>query len=251
MKLFDEKVALVTGASSGIGRAAAVAFAREGANVIVIARRENEGQETVELIRKAGSDGLFIQADVAKTTDIEAMFEKTISTYGRLDYAFNNAGVEGALVPLAEQTEADFDRVISINLKSVWLCMKYQIQHMLEHGGGAIVNNASIYGQVALPALPIYTASKHGVIGLTKAAALAYAKQNIRVNAVCPGDIETPMAHRDIGTDEKVKQYGEATVTGHWGKPEDIGEAVVWLCSDKAAFVIGQSLFVDGGYTIR
>ncbi len=180
MALFTGKVALVTGGSSGIGRATAIAFARKGASVVVASRRSEEGEETVKLVKEAGSDGLFVKTDVTQATDVEAMVEQTIRSYGRLDYAFNNAGIEQAPSPLVEQTEETFDQIIDINVKGVWLSMKYQIPQMLKNGGGAIVNMSSILGLVGAAGVPIYVASKHAVVGLTKAVALEYAKQGIR-----------------------------------------------------------------------
>lgn len=249
MASFSGKVAIVTGGSSGIGRATAIAFAREGAIVVVASRREDEGEETVQRVKEARSDGVFVKTDVAKEADISAMVEKTIQSYGRLDYAFNNAGVEQLPTPLSEQTEEDFDRIININVKGVWLSMKYQIPQMLKNGAGAIVNMSSIAGLIGAPTLPIYVASKHAVVGLTKSLALEYAKSGIRINAVCPGYIQTPLVERlDKQLQEQMIQMHPI---GRAGKPEEIAEAVVWLCSDKASFVIGHSLALDGGYVAQ
>lgn len=246
MTLFSGKVAIVTGGSSGIGRASAIAFAREKAMVVVASRREDEGQETVRLIKEAGSDGFFVKTDVAKEADVKAMVEKTIQAYGRLDYAFNNAGIEQLPTPLVEQTEETFDKVMNINVKGVWLSMKYQIPQMLKNGGGAIVNMSSVAGLIGTPTLSIYVASKHAVLGLTKSIALEYAKSGIRVNAVCPGYIQTEMVERfDRQMQEQMVQMHPI---GRAGQPEEIAEAVVWLCSDKASFVTGHSLTLDGGY---
>ena len=244
------KVAIVTGGSSGIGRACAIAFAREGASVVVASRREDEGQETVRLIKEAGSDGFFVKTDVAKEADVSTMVEKTVARYGRLDYAVNNAGIEQVPSPLIDQTEETFDQIININLKGVWLSMKYQIRQMLTNGGGAIVNISSAAGLVAIPGIPIYTASKHGVVGLTKAVAVEYAKQGIRVNVVCPGSIQTDMYERFAkGNAQGIEQIKQMHPIGRVGKAEEIANAAIWLCCDGASFVTGQSLGVDGGYT--
>lgn len=246
MTLLSGKVAIVTGGSSGIGRASAILFAREKAMVVVASRREDEGQETVRLVKEAGSDGFFVKTDVAKEADVKAMVEKTIQAYGRLDYAFNNAGIEQLPTPLVEQTEETFDKVMNINVKGVWLSMKYQIPQMLKNGGGAIVNMSSVAGLIGTPTLSIYVASKHAVLGLTKSVALEYAKSGIRVNAVCPGYIQTQMVERfDRQMQEQMVQMHPI---GRAGQPEEIAEAVVWLCSDKASFVTGHSLTLDGGY---
>lgn len=245
------KVAIVTGGSSGIGKATAIAFAREGAKVVVASRREKEGQETVKQVQSAGSEGFFIKTDVSKETDVSAMVEKTIATYGHLDYAFNNAGIEQIPTPLVEQTEETFDQVMDINVKGVWLCMKHQIPQMLVSGGGAIVNMSSIAGIIGAPGLPIYVASKHAVLGLTKSVALEYAKEGIRINAVCPGMIETDLLDRAFANQEVKERLIAMHPIGRVGKPEEIAEAVVWLCSDKASFVTGQSLPLDGGYVTQ
>ena len=251
MSLFDGKVALVTGGTSGIGRATAIAFANEGAKVVVAGRREKEGTETVEQIRQAGGDAVFVQTDVTKENDIKNLIDTTLKTYGRLDYAFNNAGVEQPLTPLTDQTEDDFDRVINTNVKGVWLSIKHQIPAMLQNGGGAIVNNSSVAGIIGLSGVPIYIASKHAVIGLTKAIALEYAKQSIRVNAVLPAAIETDMFNR-FADNQEARSYIESLhPIGRTGRPEEIADAVIWLCSDKASFVTGQSLAIDGGFTAQ
>ena len=251
MASLSGKVAIVTGGSSGIGKATAIAFAREGAKVVVASRREKEGQETVKQVQSAGSEGFFIKTDVSKETDVSAMVEKTIATYGHLDYAFNNAGIEQIPTPLVEQTEETFDQVMDINVKGVWLCMKHQIPQMLVSGGGAIVNMSSIAGIIGAPGLPIYVASKHAVLGLTKSVALEYAKEGIRINAVCPGMIETDLLDRVFANQEVKERLIAMHPIGRVGKPEEIAEAVVWLCSDKASFVTGQSLPLDGGYVAQ
>ena len=252
MEEFENKVALVTGGSSGIGRATALAFANKGAKVIVAARRNEEGESTVSMIRDVGGDARFVQTDVSKNSEVEAMVNSCIDTYGRLDFAFNNAGIEGTTFVLtADYEEKNWDRVIEINLKGVWLCMKHQIPQMLEQGSGVIVNMSSVAGLRGGRVGAAYYASKHGVIGLTKASAIEYAAQGIRINAVCPAVIKTPMADRAFFHDEEL----EAEVTamhpiGRLGKPEEVASAVVWLCSDGASFVTGHALPIDGGFLI-
>ena len=248
----DGKVALVTGAGSGIGRASALTFAREGAKVAVSDVVVDGGQETVRLIRQAGGEARFFAADVSKADQVEKLMQDIVAAYGRLDCAHNNAGVEGAIAPTGEYQQDQWDKVIAVNLKGVWLCMKYQIPHMLAQGGGAIVNTASGAGLIGVAGMPAYVASKHGVVGLSKTAALEYAKANIRVNAVCPGLIQTPMVERITGGQP---QMGEALVAaepiGRVGQPQEIAESVVWLCSDAASFVTGHAMSVDGGYVAQ
>ncbi|HJY82680.1 MAG TPA: SDR family oxidoreductase [Candidatus Binatia bacterium] len=242
------KVALVTGGSSGIGRATAQIFAREGAKVVIADVNVEGSEETVGLIRAAGGEAVFLKTDVAQATEVEAMVKKAVETYGRLDCAFNNAGIEGALQPTIEYDVTVWDRVLSINLRGVWLCMKTEIRQMLSQGGGAIVNTASAAGLVAVPGMSAYVAAKHGVVGLTKTAALEYAKAGIRVNAVCPGGVDTPMVQRVFSSNP---QFAEAAASaepvGRLAQPAEIGEAVVWLCSDAASFVTGLPMAVDGG----
>lgn len=248
-KELEGKVALVTGGTSGIGRETAVQFAKAGAKVVVAGRREAEGKETVELISGAGSDGLFAKADVSKASEVEALIQKTVEKFGRLDMAFNNAGIEGVWVPLIKQTEEDWDRTIDVNLKGVWLCLKYEILQMLKQGGGgAIVNMASIGGLVGFSGAAAYSASKHGVMGLTRAAALENARSKIRINAVCPGAVETALADRVFGAPSVHKYVVSIHPIGRFGKPAEIAEAVVWMCSDRASFMTGQSLVLDGGF---
>src|SRR5918996_737647 len=221
------KVALVTGGSSGIGRAAALAFAREGAQVVVADVVVEGGKETVDLIKQAGGEALFVKADVSQAAEVEAMVNKAVETYGRLDCAFNNAGTEGAIAQTDEYTEENWERVIAINLKGVWLCMKHEIPQMLTHGSGAIVNTASALGLVGITKQPAYVASKHGVVGLTKTAALEYAKLGIRVNALCPGAINTPMLDRALSTQPQLAEsVTSMEPVGRLGKPEEIAEAV-------------------------
>lgn len=251
-KIFDGKVALVTGGSFGIGRATAVAFAKRGAKVVVADWMEDKENETIKLIKNAGSDGLFVQCDVSSGTEVRNMIEKAIARFGRLDYAFNNAGIEGATANTHECTEENWDKVVGINLKGIWLCMKNEIRCMLKQGKGMIVNCASVAGLIGFPGLPAYVVSKHGVVGLTKTAALEYAKQGIRINAVCPGVIKTPMIDRVTGKDKEVeKQYTEMEPVGRMGNPEEVAEAVVWLCSDPASFVTGIAMPVDGGWIAK
>jgi NAD(P)-dependent dehydrogenase (short-subunit alcohol dehydrogenase family) len=243
------KVALVTGGTSGIGRDTAVLFAKEGAKVVVTGRREAEGKETLEMMRAAGGDGLFLKGDVAKAAEVEMMVQKAVDKFGRLDIAFNNAGIEGAWIPIVEQSEEDWDRVIDINLKGTWLCLKYEIRQMVKQGGGgAIVNMSSVAGWIGSAGAATYCASKHGVLGLTKAAALENAKDGIRVNAVCPAVIETAMAERAFGDPAVNKFVLSQHALGRFGKPKEISEAVLWMCSERSSFMTGQSLILDGGF---
>ena len=242
------KVALITGAGSGIGRAAARIFAREGAKVAAADVNQASAEETVGLIRAASGEAFGLQADVSKAAEVEAMVAAVVETYGRLDCAFNNAGIEGALASTADYTEADWAPVIAVNLTGVWLCMKYEVPRMLETGGGAIVNTSSAAGLLGAPRMSAYVASKHGVVGLTKTAALEYAKSGVRVNAVCPGVIDTSMVGR---LKERRPRMFEKIVRGEpigrIGRPEEIAETAVWLCSDAASFVTGHAMSVDGG----
>jgi len=246
-KIFEHKVAIITGGSFGIGRATALAFARRGAKVVIADYLENA--ETPEAIRRIGEEVLFVKCDVSDGQQVKAMVEQTIATYGRLDYAFNNAGVEGMSATTPECTEENWDKVLNVNLKGIWLCMKYEIPEMLKLGKGAIVNCASIAGLVGFPGLPAYTASKHGIIGLTKTSALEHAKRGVRVNAVCPGVIKTPMIDRFTGNSKEAeKQFENMEPVGRLGDPQEVAEAVIWLCSDAASFVTGHSMAVDGGW---
>lgn len=252
MKGIEGKIALVTGGGSGIGRAAALAFAREGAKVVVADVVVEGGQETVQMIKKADGEAIFVKTDVSKAAEVEALINKTVETYGRLDCAFNNAGIEGEQAPTAENTEKNWDRVISINLKGVWLCMRYEIPQMLKQDGGAIVNTASVAGLVGFQGIGPYVASKHGIAGLTKTAALEYAQSGIRINAVCPGVIHTPMIERFFAGDPNAEdQFIAMEPVGRMGTPEEIAEAVVWLCSDAASFVTGLPMPVDGGFVAQ
>jgi len=245
----EGKVALVTGGTSGIGRETALLFTKAGAKVVVAGRREPEGKETVDLIRAAGGDGLFVKTDVSQGSEVAALIQKAVERFGSLDIAFNNAGIEGAWVPIIRQSEEDWDRTINVNLKGVWFCLKYEIRQMLKQGGGgAIVNMASVTGLIGSVGAGAYSASKHGVIGLTKTAALENAKSGIRINAVCPGVIETPMSERLFGAPAIHKSVVGLHPVGRLGRPVEIAEAVVWMCSDRASFMTGQSLVLDGGF---
>ena len=231
-----------------MGRAYALAFAREGATVVVADTRVEGGEETVGRIKDIGAAALFVPTDVSQATAVEALVNTAIATYGRLDCAFNNAGINEEHGPLTDCTEAQWDRIISINLKGIWLCMKYEIPQMLKIGGGAIVNTASVVGLTGGRGFPAYVASKHGIIGLTKATALDYGKDGIRVNAVCPGTIYTPMYERRVGNDpETTARIISEIPLRRLGQPEDIAEAVIWLCSDASSFVTGHALVIDGG----
>jgi NAD(P)-dependent dehydrogenase (short-subunit alcohol dehydrogenase family) len=250
---FAGKVAFVTGAGSGIGRAAALAFAREGASVVVADVSEPGSQKTVRLVEELGGQAIAVRCDVTRSDDIKAGLAKTIETFGRLDFAFNNAGIEPKnAAPTADYDEDEWDRIIDINLRGVFLCMKHEIPLILKQGGGAIVNTSSGAGVIGIKGSPAYTAAKHGLLGLTKAAALDYAPQNIRINSVCPGYIETPMMDRFTGgtPEGRAKVVGEEPI-GRMGKPEEIAAAVIWLCSDAAAFMIGHAMVIDGGQTIQ
>ena len=243
------KVALVTGGTSGIGRDTAVLFAKAGAKLVVAGRREPEGKETVEMVRTAGSEGLFVKTDVSKAVEVEALVQKTVEKFGRLDIVFNNAGIEGVWAPIIKQSEQDWDESIDINLKGVWLCLKYEIRQMLKQGGGgAIVNMGSIMGLIGSAQAAAYSASKHAVVGLTKSAALETAKSGIRVNVVCPAVIETPMAKRLFGAPAVRKYVLSCHPIGRFGRPMEVAEAVVWMCSDRASFMTGQALVLDGGF---
>jgi NAD(P)-dependent dehydrogenase (short-subunit alcohol dehydrogenase family) len=248
-KELEGKVALVTGGTSGIGRDTAILFAKAGVKMVVAGRRELEGQETIKLVRAAGGDGLFVKTDVSRAAEVDALIQKTVEKFGRLDIAFNNAGIEGVWVPIVNQSEEDFDRTININLKGVWLSLKYEIRQMLKQGGGgAIVNMSSVVGLIGSSGAAVYCASKHGVLGLTKTAALETARNGIRVNAVCPAVVETPMADRIFGAPEVQKWVLGLHPMGRFGIPAEIAEAVVWMCSDRASFMTGQSLVLDGGF---
>ncbi|CDM40991.1 SDR family oxidoreductase [Ectopseudomonas oleovorans] len=247
---FSGQVALVTGAAAGIGRATAQAFAAEGLKVVVSDVDVAGGEGTVELIRAAGGEACFVRCDVTRDAEVKALMDATVAQYGRLDYAFNNAGIEIEQGKLADGSEAEFDAIMGVNVKGVWLCMKHQIPLLLAQGGGVIVNTASVAGLGAAPKMSIYAASKHAVIGLTKSAAIEYAKKKVRVNAVCPAVIDTDMFRRAYEADPKKAEFAAAMhPVGRIGKVEEIAAAVLYLCSDHAAFTTGQALAVDGGAT--
>jgi NAD(P)-dependent dehydrogenase (short-subunit alcohol dehydrogenase family) len=247
---FAGKVAFVTGAASGIGRAAALAFAAEGAAVVVADVSDQGNQETAGMIEERGGPALAVRCDVTSSEDVKAALDRAVDVFGRLDVAFNNAGVEQEPTAAADLTEEEWDRIIDIDLRGVFLCMKHEIPLMLDHGGGAIVNTSSGAGVTGFAGGGAYVAAKHGVIGLTKAAALDYAQANIRVNAVCPGIIDTAMMQRFTGDTHEGRQrvVGQEPV-GRMGQPEEIAAAVLWLCSDAAAFVVGHAMVIDGGQT--
>ncbi|MHC0067009.1 SDR family oxidoreductase [Nostoc sp. UIC 10890] len=250
--ILQDKVALVTGGTSGIGRETAIAYAKHQAKVVVVGRRMDEGEETVRLIKEAGGEAIFVQADVTKEADVQAMLDKAVSVFGRLDIAFNNAGTVGENPSLIEQTEAEYDRIMNVNVKGVWLSMKYEIAQMLKQGSGSIVNTASANGVVALPSVPLYTASKHAVVGLTKAAALQYAKAGIRINVVAPAAIETDMFEAATGGQDEAKAYMAGLhPIGRVGTPLEVANAVLFLSSEMASFITGETLMVDGGFVAQ
>ncbi|WP_421681636.1 SDR family oxidoreductase [Stutzerimonas urumqiensis] len=247
---FSGRVALITGGAAGIGRATALAFAAEGVQVMVVDLDAQAGERTVSLIREQGGEAEFIRCDVTRGAEVQAMVEATLQRFGRLDYAFNNAGIEIEKGRLAEGEESEFDAIMGVNVKGVWLCMKHQLPVMLAQGGGAIVNTASVAGLGAAPKMSIYAASKHAVIGLTKSAAIEYAKKGIRVNAVCPAVIDTDMFRRAYEADPRKAEFAAAMhPVGRIGRVEEIAAAVLYLCSDGAAFTTGHALAVDGGAT--
>jgi NAD(P)-dependent dehydrogenase (short-subunit alcohol dehydrogenase family) len=246
------KFALVTGGGTGIGRSSALALAERGAFVVIAGRTASTGEEAVAAVRSAGGQAEFVKTDVTKENEVKALIDGIVSKHGRLDIAFNNAGVEGKMGPLTELSETDFDTITNGNVKSVWLSMKYQVPAMLKNGQGSIINNSSIVGHVGAAGIAAYSASKHAVEGLTRSAALEYAKTGVRINAVAPGAIETPMADRMFGSAENLnKTFGAAHPVGRAGKPEEVAPAVVWLASDAASFITGHILNTDGGYSAQ
>jgi NAD(P)-dependent dehydrogenase (short-subunit alcohol dehydrogenase family) len=253
----EGKVALITGGGSGIGRATALAFAREGAKLVIADQNEQGGGQTVRMISDGGGEATFVEVDVTEGSAVQSLISSTIDRYGRLDCAHNNAGISGLGIagtegkPVADFPEERWERVIAVNLTGVWLCMKYEIAQMVRQGGGAIVNTSSILGLVGYAGGCAYVASKHGVAGLTKTAALEYAEQGVRVNCVCPGFIDTPMIAPILSNPERKAEILASEPVNRFGKPEEVAAAVVWLCSDAASFVTGHTMTVDGGYTAQ
>ncbi|UOD27680.1 SDR family oxidoreductase [Massilia violaceinigra] len=247
---FEGKVVLVTGAAGGIGRAAAVAFGRAGACVVVADTSVDGGHATAAMIVENGGKALFVQCNVTRAAEVEALVDKTVAYYGKLDCAFNNAGIEEEHLPLAEADEALFDRIMNVNVKGTWLCMKYEIRQMLKQGSGSIVNTASVAGLVGAPTQPIYAASKHAVVGMTKTAAAEYAREGIRINSVCPGVVNTPMMGRALEREPlREKKLRNVHPMGRFAEPVEIANAAMWLCSEQSSFVTGHQLAVDGGLT--
>jgi NAD(P)-dependent dehydrogenase (short-subunit alcohol dehydrogenase family) len=246
----EGKVVIVTGAGSGIGRAASLLFAEKGARVAVVDLDPVSGAETVAEIEGRKKEAIFIEADVSKTDQVQAMVRRAVEAFGRLDHAFNNAGVEGGLFPLDQYAEVTWERTLSINLTGVWLCMKYEIPEMLKTGGGAVVNAASAAGVIGVPNHYAYVASKHGVVGITKSAALEFGAQGIRVNCVCPGIIDTPMTDRFVPAAAR-PLFEDGHALKRFGTAQEVAECAVWLCSDAASFVTGHALLVDGGITAQ
>ncbi len=249
---FEGKVVLITGAAAGLGKCSALAFSKRGAKVVIDDIDVEKGEETARQINKVGGEAIFVKADVTKANEVEMLVKKTVDTYGRLDCAHNNVG-RGDRTALIEGTETDWAQIMDANLKSIWLCMKYEIIYMIKHGGGAIVNTSSVAGIIGSPNGSFYAASKWGVIGLTKSAALEYARANVRINSVCPfGMVGTPMHTRMLASEpEFVAAAVKEAPLGREANPEEVAEAVVWLCSDAASYVIGHNLVVDGGFSVK
>ena len=249
IKDFEGKVVVVTGGGYGIGRAACLAFARDGAKVAVADVDVTSSEETVSLIKEAGGEAVFVKADVSQEAEVEALINKTVEIYGRLDCAFNNVGIHKTFVSTIDFTQEDWNQMMDINLKGMWLCMKYEIPQMLKQGKGAIVNASSAAGLIAAPSNPAYPASKHGVVGLTKMAAIEFARKGIRVNCICPGPTTSTRMHEELAefAMDIIEKMHDKVPMGRIAEPREIAEAAVWLCSDKASFVTGAALPVDGG----
>ena len=249
MNTFAGRVVLVTGGSSGIGRATAIKFGEQGAKVVVAARREKEGNETVDMIKKAGGEAMFVQTDVRIASQVENMVQQTVKKYGRLDIAFNNAGVGGIMARLVRTTEEIFDEVVDTNFKGVWLSMKYEIPVMQKQGGGIIINNASTAGVSTAERLSVYSGTKHAVVGISNAAATEYGKDNIRVVSICPGWIKTAMTE-ELRASKYADAFRESIPLKRWGEPEEVAEMVIWLASDAASFVTGGTFVISGGMNV-
>jgi NAD(P)-dependent dehydrogenase (short-subunit alcohol dehydrogenase family) len=248
---FQDKVVLITGGTSGIGRTTALAFAKAGAKVVVAGRRENEGMAVVSEIKSAGGEAIFVRTDVAQEVEVKALVEKTVATYGRLDVAFNNAGVEWT-GPLTDATEADYRRLFDTNVWSIIASLKYEVPAMLNNGGGSIINTSSVAGHIGFPGASIYVGTKHAVEGITKTAALEFAKQGIRVNAVAPAAIETAMVDRFVGVEGRQRDFLKSLhPIGRLGRSEEIANPVLFLASDAASFITGESLKIDGALTAQ
>jgi NAD(P)-dependent dehydrogenase (short-subunit alcohol dehydrogenase family) len=247
--ILKDKVALVTGATSGIGKATALALGVAGAKVVFSGRRDSEGKATEAELRDAGVDCLFVRSDVSNEAEVKTLVQTTVEKFGKLDCAFNNAGIDPSVKPLHEQLIEEFDKLVSINVRGVFLCMKYEIEQMLSQGAGVIVNNSSMGGLIAFPGISPYIASKHAVMGLTRSAALDYAKRGIRINAVNPGLIVTAMMDRLDPTTTRSPDSAPTVPMGRMGTPEEVAQTVVFLCSDAASYITGQPLVIDGGYT--
>ena len=249
MSTFAGKVVLVTGGSSGIGRATAIKFGEQGAKVVVAARREKEGNETAEMIKKAGGEGMFIRTDVRIASQVENMVQQTVKEYGRLDIAFNNAGMGGIMARLIRTSEELFDELVDTNFKGVWLSMKYEIPVMQQQGGGVIINNASISGVATAERLAVYSGSKHAAVGLSRAAAAEYGRDNIRVVAICPGWIKTVMTE-ELRARKDADAFRSMIPLKRWGEPEEVAEMVIWLASDAASFITGGAFTISGGMNV-
>jgi NAD(P)-dependent dehydrogenase (short-subunit alcohol dehydrogenase family) len=251
MGRMQSKVILITGGSSGIGKATAKAFALEGAKVVIASRGEEKGKDAVREIRAIGGEAFFVRTDVSQEEQVKNLVEMAVSEYGRVDFAFNNAGVEGRGARLASETMEMWNEIMDINLKGVWLCMKYEIVQMRKQGGGVIINNSSSSGLGGAPRLTIYSASKHGVVGLTKGAALEYISDNIRINALCPGIIKTPMHDERLSTTPGLEKIMLSMIPmGKFGKPEEVAAAVMWMCSDDASYMTGSTILLGGGQAV-